>query len=80
MSTFFSPNIPVGLKTRTTTSTAKVKASENTEYDVALIRFSHIPITNAPITAPGIEPIPPNTAATKALSPGREPETATIFG
>ena len=28
--------------------------------------FSQMPIRNAPMTAPGMEPIPPNTAATKA--------------
>ena len=29
-----------------------------------------MPMMKAPITAPGIEPIPPNTAATKAFRPG----------
>ena len=39
-----------------------------------LMMFSQIPMINAPITAPGMEPIPPNTAATKHLSPGMPPE------
>ena len=32
-----------------------------------------IPSRIPPINAPGIEPIPPNTAATNALIPGMEP-------
>ena len=35
--------------------------------------FSQMPIRNAPMTAPGMEPIPPNTAATKAFRPGMAP-------
>ena len=36
--------------------------------------FSQLPIRNAPMTAPGMEPMPPNTAATKAFKPGIAPE------
>ena len=39
---------------------------------------SQMPIMNAPITAPGTEPIPPNTAATKAFSPGMAPAVGTM--
>ena len=57
-----------------TMSSANVKASEKVvmltpPIFTARIRFSHMPMINAPITAPGIEPMPPNTAATKDLSP-----------
>ena len=37
------------------------------------MRFSQMPMMNAPITAPGMEPMPPNTAATKAFRPGIAP-------
>ena len=40
-------------------------------YD--LLRLSITPRRIPPISAPGIEPIPPNTAATNALIPGIEP-------
>ena len=53
---------------------AKVNASEKVVQPAPLIRFSQIPITKAPRTAPGTEPIPPNTAATKAFSPGIAPD------
>ena len=36
------------------------------------------PIINPPNTAPGIEPIPPNTAATKALIPSIPPNVGVI--
>ena len=66
-------------------SNAKVKASEKgvrltPPMLTALIRFSHIPIIKAPITAPGIEPIPPKTAATKDLSPGMAPDVGMTEG
>ena len=52
-----------------------MNASEKMDISVLdLIRFSQIPMINAPTTAPGIEPIPPKTAATNALSPGSAPE------
>jgi len=55
-------------------SRAKVNASENAVRPMPLSSVSQIPMINAPMTAPGIEPIPPKTAATKALSPGIAPE------
>ena len=39
----------------------------------ALLNISIIPRIIPPISAPGMEPIPPNTAATNALIPGIEP-------
>ena len=45
-----------------------------------LIRLSQIPMMKAPMTAPGMEPMPPNTAATKAFRPGMPPEVGTTPG
>ena len=69
----FSPNRPLGRKTRITIRRANVNASENSVRPSILIRFSQMPIRNAPIIAPGIEPMPPNTAATNAFRPGIAP-------
>ena len=45
-----------------------------------LMSSSHRPMMNAPTTAPGIEPMPPKTAATNAFRPGMPPEVlAHIF-
>ena len=44
------------------------------EYPRATRKVSQIPIIKPPITAPGMEPMPPSTAATKHFSPGRDPE------
>ena len=71
-----------------TISSANVKASEkvarpmgaaitpslNSMMSRPLMMFSAMPMMNAPTTAPGMEPMPPNTAATKALRPGIAPE------
>ena len=61
-------------------SRAKVMASEKTVNWVLLTRFSQIPMMKAPITAPGIEPMPPNTAATKAFRPGMAPAVGVMAG
>ena len=61
-------------------SSAKVNASENTLQLELLITVSLRPMRNAPTTAPGMEPMPPNTAATKARRPGREPDSGTMEG
>ena len=37
-----------------------------------------VTIGGAPTTAPGMEPMPPNTAATKARSPGSDPDRGTM--
>ena len=80
----FSPNRPVGLQVRITISSANVKASEKTEtfHDEGrpLIMVSQMPIRNAPMTAPGMEPMPPNTAATKDLRPGMAPAVGVMAG
>ena len=56
-------------------SIINVTASENMEYvGFTLTMFSQMPMMKAPTTAPGMEPMPPNTAATKARSPGRVPD------
>ena len=69
----FSPKIPVGMNIKTNISKTKVKASLKVVQPKPFMMFSQMPITKAPITAPGIEPIPPKTAATKALRPGIAP-------
>ena len=48
-------------------------ASDNWEEIYAFDKISITPRRIPPINAPGMEPIPPNTAATKALMPGIEP-------
>ena len=75
----FSPNSPVGLTTKIIISKANVNASEKIERLDPLINVSQIPMIKAPITAPGIDPIPPNTAATKALSQGIAPDKGTTI-
>ena len=72
-----SPNNPVGFDIKITISNAKVNASEKAVHPSPFMIFSHIPIINAPTTAPGIEPMPPNTAATKAFNPGIAPDVGT---
>ena len=65
------------LRDSTNPAVEKVKASTKLEAPSkgrTLTKFSQIPMIKAPITAPGIEPMPPNTAATKAFSPGIAPE------
>ena len=39
----------------------------------ALAKISMMPSRMPPSMAPGMEPMPPKTAAVKALMPGREP-------
>ena len=41
---------------------------------------SQMPMIKAPITAPGMEPMPPKTAATNALRPGMEPAVGVTPG
>ena len=68
------------MTTRTTISSANVNASENTVMLVPLMSVSQMPMMNAPMTAPGIEPMPPNTAATNAFRPGMAPEVGMTVG
>ena len=73
------PSRPVGLTTSTTTSTANTMASahrvEIYVLDICSIRPSSMP----PSMAPGMEPIPPKTAAVKALIPGMAPVVGLMY-
>ena len=59
-------------------SSANVNASENAVSFMPFSRFSQMPMMNAPMTAPGIDPMPPKTAATKAFRPGMAPEAGAM--
>ena len=59
-------------------SSANVNASENAVSFMPLRRFSQMPMINAPMTAPGIDPMPPKTAATNAFRPGMAPEAGAM--
>lgn len=48
-------------------------ASDSWVEMYALLRFSMMPSRMPPTKAPGMDPMPPNTAATKALMPGMAP-------
>ena len=61
-------------------SSAKVNASEKVDWPRPLMISSQRPIRNAPTTAPGMGPMPPNTAATKAFRPGIPPEVIATVG
>ena len=67
------PKSPVGFTKRTIINTANTMASAIWEEIYALPNISITPRRSPPINAPGIEPIQPNTAATKALIPGMAP-------
>ena len=54
-------------------STANTIASDSCVEMYALAKISMMPSRMPPMNAPGIEPMPPNTAAVNALMPGREP-------
>ena len=54
-------------------STANTIASAICDEMYAFPKISITPSRIPPINAPGIEPIPPNTAATNALIPGIAP-------
>ena len=69
----FLPRIPVGRTKRTMIRTENTIASESWEEIYAFDRISMIPEKDSTDHAPGMEPIPPNTAATKALMPGMDP-------
>ena len=67
------PNSPVGLTKRTTISDANTMASDSSVEIYAFDILSSTPSQIPPTIAPGMEPIPPKTAATKALIPGIDP-------
>ena len=79
-SAIFSPNKPVGLNIRTTTKSTNVNTSLNSEYPAAFINVSESPIINPPTKAPGMLPMPPNTAAITHLRPGSDPESGNTDG
>ena len=76
----FFPKIPVGFTSNTIIKTENTIASDNCEDMYALDIFSITPNKIPPRNAPGIEPIPPNTAATNALIPGMEPSVGVTVG
>ena len=61
-------------------STANTTASLSWVEMYALAKISMMPSSKPPRKAPGMEPIPPNTAAVKALMPGMEPVVGTRVG
>ena len=61
-------------------STANTTASDICVEMYALAMISITPSSSPPSRAPGIEPIPPNTAAVNALMPGMEPVVGTSVG
>ena len=65
---------------KTMIKTAKTIASDNCVEIYALDRFSMTPSKRPPMKAPGMDPIPPNTAAVKALMPGIEPSVGYTEG
>ena len=52
---------------------ANTTASVQAEKPRAVTSTSANPMAKPPTTAPGMEPMPPSTAATKALRPRSEP-------
>ena len=51
----------------------RVVKNDQREPELPLERFSITPSKSPPRNAPGMDPMPPNTAAVKALIPGIEP-------
>ena len=54
-------------------SRRKTTASFQTDRPIAVTKTSAKPTSRPPTTAPGIEPMPPRTAATNALVPSIMP-------
>ena len=61
-------------------STANTTASLSWVEMYALAKISMMPSSKPPGKAPGMDQIPPNTAAVKALMPGMEPVVGTRVG
>ena len=72
--------MPVGLTSRTTIKMANTTPSFQTESPIAETSASSRPMAMPPIIAPGIEPIPPSTAATKAFRPSMDPMVGDACG
>ena len=74
------PKRPVGRTSSTMISTANTMASASWVDTYALLMISMMPSSTPPSIAPGMEPMPPNTAATKAFRPGIPPEVIATVG
>ena len=61
------------MTSNTTISTANTMALASVVEMYALASASMMPRSSPPRNAPGMEPMPPNTAAVNALMPGMEP-------
>ena len=67
------PKKPVGKNIRTITSVVNAAISL---YSIEIYPDQNVsikPISNPPSIAPGIDPIPPSTAAVNALIPAKKP-------
>ena len=67
------PKNPVGKNIKTTTNVVKAAISL---YSIEIYPDQNVsisPIKSQPNIAPGIEPIPPKTAAVKAFIPAKNP-------
>ena len=67
------------MNTSTSTSTPNTTASDHRVEIYTLDNCSMSPSRIPPSMAPGIDPIPPNTAAVNALMPGMEPVVGLIY-
>ena len=76
-STTLAPSRPCGRNTRTKMSNTKAQTSFQAEPPkvpgMKVAMTSTTPSTNPPTTAPLMLPMPPSTAAVKALRPARKP-------
>ena len=63
-----------------TINTINTIASDNCVEIYALARFSMTPNNHPPKQAPGMDPIPPRTAAVNALIPGIDPSVGYTDG
>ena len=68
-----SPKMPVGRTRSTRIRIEKATASRIGVEIYPMVNASAWPMINAPTKAPGMLPMPPKTAATKAFKPGRMP-------
>src|ERR1051325_2089870 len=76
----YLPKSPLGRNSRMTMRITKAMASRKFENWLPPTKASTMPIVSPPTTAPGTLPMPPSTAAMKALSPGMIPISGSIFG
>src|SRR5262249_14005401 len=73
------PSSPVGRKISTMTSTANAATSLYSLEQEPAKKTSIRPISRPPSMAPGSEPMPPSTAAVKALMPARKPTKKSVM-